>query len=99
MSIPVRQYATLSDLDLVQADGYAKNYSTAAELYDRNGLARPYLDAGQSGSLVLNEAVEFGIHPYIEIFDVVIDKQGDLIGIETMGGTKWVTPDTVIAWM
>lgn len=101
------QLMNIGDLAEVQAAGYAKrgNYSTAEELWqsgtDRTvkNRASEQSDAGREPYLVSRDAIEFGVHPFVEIHDVMIEKKDGLIGLERLHGTKWVAPETLIVWM
>jgi hypothetical protein len=106
MDISVQsQLITLEDLAEVQAEGYAKNYSTVAE-YHAAGIdpslknnASKHIEAGREPFLLSRDAVEMGVHPFIAVHDVDIKKQDDgKVGITTPKNTYWLEPDTIIAW-
>lgn len=99
------QLMSLEDLAETQAVGYAKNYSTAAELWEAGNAphqvsnrASQQMDAGREPYLVSRDAVEMGVHPFITIHDVAVKRDGELVGIDTARSTKWVAPETLIAW-
>ena len=98
------QLITLEDLAEVQAEGYAKNYSTVEE-YHAAGTnpqvennASKHINAGREPFLMSREAVEFGTHPYIPVHDADIERRGALVGITTARNTYWLEPDTLLAW-
>jgi hypothetical protein len=97
------QLMSIDDLAEAQAAGYAKNYSTAAELWeaanpDVKNRASEHIEAGRESFLVSRDAIELGVHPFIAIHDVAIKRDGTKVGIDTARSTKWVAPETLIAW-
>ena len=98
------QVMTMEDLADVQAEGYAKHYSTVEE-YQAAGLdprvennASTHINAGREPYLVSRDAVEMGVYPFITVYDADIEKQGDKVGITTAKNTYWLAPDTLLAW-
>lgn len=100
--------ATIGDLEPLMHNPHVRvrNYSTVEEYHDamtrksqRDNAAGKNMDAGREPYLVSMEAVEFDMHPFIEVHDVMIEKNDDgLIGIDTAGPTHYVGRHTLLAW-
>jgi hypothetical protein len=101
-----KQFATVGDVQSLQSDPYVglRNYSTAEEYHDaavnkQENAASKNIDAGREPYLISLEAVEFGMHPYVEVHDIAIKKNDDgQIGLDTLNKTHYVGRHTLLAW-
>jgi hypothetical protein len=96
------QLVTLEDLPEI-AERYARNYSTVAEYHEAqdaaiNNNASKHIEAGREPYLVRRDAIEFGVHPYITVYDVMRERQDGLVGIATNHQTYFLQPNTILAW-
>lgn len=104
--MPTKVYATVEDVPALQTESVVAKYrlSTVAEYHaaavdHAKNPAGEQMDAGREPYLVnLEAALVFGTHPYVEVHDVMIDRSGEDVGIEVLSGTKWLPPNTILAW-
>lgn len=71
----------------------------------------PLIDSGKEPYLILNEALEFGTHPFLAVYDIMIErqsvsggKQGKssnvlAVGLDLHEGLALFDPSTLIAWL
>jgi hypothetical protein len=102
-----RKYASMDDLESLRSDNVAAKYRVstleeyhAAQTSHESNRASEQIEAGREPSLVSLFGVEFGMHPYVEIYDVMIEKQGNLIGLDIPGAREvvYLDPNTLLTW-
>ena len=97
-------FSTEDDFIFLKREGVLHRHSTVLEYFEAattpsaNNNAAIQIEAGREPYLINTEAIEFGVHPFLEVYDVMIEKQGDLIGIDTPRQTYYLAPDTLLAW-
>jgi hypothetical protein len=82
----------------------ADRISTAEEYFEAgtnraDNRAGKNIDAGREPYLFNLELQSLDMHPFQSVWDCMVKKQGDSIGLE-LGGREpvYVTPDTLIVW-
>jgi hypothetical protein len=69
------------------------------------------IDSGKEPYLILNEALEFGTHPFLAVYDIMIERQSVsggkqgryynvlAVGLDLHEGLALFDPHTLIAWL
>jgi hypothetical protein len=91
------------------AEGYALPTTTLGEYHQRSDAANAVIDAGREPYLVDSEALDFGTHALIEVWDIGIETKTvgrggrsrqtqELILTCTQRGDGLLPPDTLLVW-
>lgn len=91
------------------AEGYALPTTTLGEYHQRSDAANAVIDAGREPYLVNGEALDFGVHPLIEVWDIgiattTVGRGGrsrqtqELILTCTQRGDGLLPADTLLVW-
>lgn len=79
----------------------------ALEAYEKGEVeADTQIDAGREPFLVMSEALDLGMHPLLEIWDVGMDRvavgngsgRTEMVRVTSQSGDLLLPPDTVVAW-
>jgi hypothetical protein len=100
------QLASTTNVPMLQSEPGVnlKHHSTVAEYHEAgihpstDNAASQNINAGREPYLISLDAVEFGVHPFIAVYDVDIQTKGGLFGITTHNKTYWLEPNTLLAW-
>lgn len=88
--------------DIATLSRCIKHPSTAREYYDAasgaNNAAGTEIEKGNEPYLVNLDAYQMGVHPFIEVYDVMKALDGDNVVLGLNRGNISVPGETLIAW-
>jgi len=103
-------YATTPDLENIDPR-YAKFPHTTLQEYfemspapskapdpDNPNPAAKQVDSGREPYLLNLEAQALGIWPWTAVYDLSLDTNGGMIGVELPNSSRWLPPDTLVFW-
>jgi hypothetical protein len=101
-------YAAAPDLGSIDAR-YAKfPHTTLQEYFEMSPApgkepspdnpAAKQVDNGKEPYLLNLEAQSLGIWPWRAVYDLSIDMNGGMIGVELPASSRWLPPDTLVFW-